>query len=79
MTNWDLRQKINGVEVETNKVTIDVMAPKGRPAGATARVRLVFSTTGDTEERVTVRGRLLLTPAHGKWRIFGYDVSKGAK
>jgi hypothetical protein len=79
MTNWDLRQKINGVEVETNKVTIDVMAPKGRPAGATARVRLVFTTTGDTEERVTVRGRLLLTPAHGKWRIFGYDVSKGAK
>jgi len=79
MTNWGLRHKIDGVEAQKYTVTVDVMAPRGRPAGATARVRLVFTTTGDTQERVVVRGRLLLTPAHGKWRIFGYDVSKGAK
>jgi hypothetical protein len=79
MTNWDLRQKIDGVDVKKRTVTVDVMAPRGRPAGATARVDLVFSTTGDTQKRVTVRGRLFLSPGHGRWRIFGYDVSKGAK
>jgi hypothetical protein len=79
MTNWDLRQKIDGVEVKKRTVTVDVMAPKGRPAGATARVDLVFTTSGDTQERVTVRGRLFLTPGHGRWRIFGYDVSREAK
>jgi hypothetical protein len=79
MTNWQLRQKIDGVEVKKRRVTVDVLAPRGRPAGATARVDLVFVTSGDTQERVTVRGRLLLTPAHGKWQIFGYDVSRGAK
>jgi hypothetical protein len=79
MTNWDLRKKIDGVEVKKRTVTVDVMAPRGRPAGVTARVDLVFTTTGDTQERVTVRGRLFLSPGHGKWRIFGYDVSRGAK
>lgn len=79
MTNWDLRQKIDGVEVKKRTVTVDVMAPRGRPAGATARVDLVFTTTGDTQQRVTVRGRLFLSPGHGKWHIFGYDVSRGAR
>jgi hypothetical protein len=80
MTNWDLRKQIDGVSVKQRKVTIDVLAPRGRPAGATARVELLFKTTGDTTQRVAVHGRLFLSPAaHGKWRIFGYDVSKGAK
>jgi hypothetical protein len=79
MTNWPLRQDIDGVDVEKRTVTVDVMAPRGRPAGATARVHLVFTTTGDTQERVTVRGRVFLTPGHGAWRIFGFDVSKGAR
>jgi hypothetical protein len=79
MTNWDLRKKIDGTAVKRRTVTVDVLAPRGRPAGATARVDLVFTTTGDTQQRVTVRGRLFLSPGHGQWRIFGYDVSKGAR
>ena len=68
------------MNVKHRKVTVDVLAPRGRPAGATARVDLVFKTTGDATKRVTVHGQLFLSPAaHGKWRIFGYDVSKGAK
>jgi hypothetical protein len=79
MTNWDLRKRIDGVEVKKRTLTVDVLAPHGRPAGATARVELVFKTTGDTEKRVDVHGRLFLVPgAHGKWQIFGYDVSQGA-
>lgn len=80
MTNWDLRRRIDGVDVKKRTVTVDVLAPHGRPAGATARVDLVFRTTGNAQKRVSVRGRLFLGPAnHGHWRIFGYDVSKGAK
>jgi hypothetical protein len=77
MTNWTLRQKIDGVVVKKRKVVVDVLAPKGRPAGATARVDLVFSTTGDTQRRVEVSGRLFLTPDGKRWRIFGYDVARG--
>jgi hypothetical protein len=79
MTNWDLRRDIDGVDVKKRRVTVDVMAPRGRPAGATARVDLVFTTTGATETRMAVRGRLFLTPHDGAWRIFGFDVSKGAR
>jgi hypothetical protein len=79
MTNWDLRQKIDGVDVKRRTMSVDVMAPRGRPAGATARVALVFTTTGETQERVTVRGRLFLVPGHGAWRIFGFDIARGSK
>jgi hypothetical protein len=80
MTNWPLRAKISGVAVKKQSVKVDVLAPRGRPAGATARVTLVFTTTGDVHKRVSVHGRLFLTPgAHGRWEIFGYDVSKGAR
>lgn len=80
MTNWDLRHKISGVQVTKRKVTVDVLAPHGHPAGATARVALVFTTTGNTTQRVVLHGRLFLSPdAHGAWRIFGYDVTKGGR
>jgi hypothetical protein len=77
-TNWPLRRKIDGVAVKKRTVTVDVLAPHGRPAGATARVTLVFTTTGDVEKRVSVHARLFLSPDdHGAWQIFGYDVAKG--
>jgi hypothetical protein len=80
MTNWHLRQRIDGVEVKKRKVSVDVLAPRGRPAGATAHVDLVFKTTGQADKRVTVSGRMFLGPdPHGTWRIFGYDMSRGAK
>jgi hypothetical protein len=77
-TNWDLRHQITGVAVKKRTITIDVLAPHGRPAGATARVGLVFTTTGDVEKRVSVHARLFLSrDDHGTWQIFGYDVAKG--
>ena len=76
----DLIAKIDGVEVKKRRVAVDVFAPNGRPAGATARVALVFRTTGHTEKRVAVRARLFLTRGgHGHWRIFGYDVARGVR
>lgn len=56
--------------------SLSVVAAKGRPAGATARVLLRVEVSDDRRKReVTVRGRLLLTPAGERWEIFGYDLS----
>ena len=78
LTNWTLRKRIDGVKVKRRTVVVDVLAPHGRPAGATAHVSLVFTTSGHTDKRVSVRGRLFLVPnGKGAWRIFGYDVSQG--
>lgn len=80
MTNWTLRNKISGVDVTARRVYLDVLAPGGVIAGATARVRLAFTTSGRTDEKVTVTGRLFLTRnSHGAWRVFGFDIAKGAK
>jgi len=80
LTNWRWRHDIDGVTTKQRTVVLDVLAPRGRPAGVTARVHLVFTTTGDVRKRVSVAGRLFLAQdRHGDWRIFGYDVAKGAK
>lgn len=80
LTNAQLGSKISGISVKKRTVTVDVLAPHGRPAGATARVVLVFTTTGDVSKRVAVHARLFLTPdAKGTWQIFGYDVAKGGR
>jgi len=52
---------------------LSVLAPGGRAAGVTAKVRFAFDYD---ETRVTYSGRLLLTPAQGTWRIFGYDLKR---
>jgi hypothetical protein len=56
---------------------LSVLAPKGRPVGATARTTLRFAVTGadGTTRQRQVRGRVLLTPQNGDWRIFGYELS----
>jgi hypothetical protein len=78
MTLWRYRQHINGTTTLLRKIAIDVLAPKGRPAGATARVDLRFKTHGKVTKKLEVKGRLFLAKdAHGHWRIFGYDVTQG--
>jgi hypothetical protein len=57
------------------RAQLSVLAPGGRPAGATAKIRFAFDVDGTP---VTVTGRLLLTPQKGTWRIFGYDISSNA-
>lgn len=78
MSNQDIGDRIDGVEVRRNALVIDVLAVRGRPVGVTARVRLGFRTTGDLERTVRVTGRLFLTRTDGQWKVFGYDVTKGA-
>lgn len=55
---------------------VSVVAPDGRPAGATARVLMKLDVSEAGGNRVVqLRGRLLLTPADAGWRIFGYDLA----
>ena len=55
---------------------LSVVAPDGRPVGATARVSVDLAVADSRRtRRLTVSGRLLLTPRADRWRIFGYDLS----
>jgi hypothetical protein len=57
---------------------VSVVAPDGRPVGATARVSVDLEVLPDRGEPrpVRLRGRLLLTPSADGWRVFGYDLSR---
>ncbi len=46
MSNQDIGSEIAGVEATARKVTVDVLAVKGKASGATARFVLKFRTDG---------------------------------
>lgn len=77
MSNQDIGAEVDGVDVVGRALRIDVLAPKGKPAGVTAHVTLRFDTSGETSERVRVAGRLFLARGDQGWQVFGYDVTKG--
>lgn len=77
MTNLDIGARVEQVTATRRRVRVDALAVRGRPVGATARVILGFKTAGEVHRRVEVRGRLLLTRSEGRWRVFGYDLTKG--
>ena len=65
------------VPVRPMKVRLDILAPKGRVAGVTARFRVVFDAVAGQTRRVTVSGRVVLTRnSRGNWKIFGYDAAR---
>jgi hypothetical protein len=68
-------QQAESVTATRLTAKVSVLAPRGRVAGATARVRFALDVDGTP---VTVTGRLLLTPEKRGWRIFGYDLSSDA-
>ena len=78
MSNEDIGDRIDGVVPHRSVVRLDVLAVKKHPVGVTAHVFLGFGTTGDLEREVRVRGRLFLTHTDGGWKVFGYDMTKGA-
>lgn len=79
LTNHDIGAQTTAVSATRRRVRIDVLAPGGRPRAATARFVLDLDVTGGAAagaQRVT--GSLFLTRQRGAWKVFGYDVSKGA-
>ena len=54
---------------------ISTFAPSKEALGVSAAVDFAFDVTeGGTTREETLRGRLMLMPENGEWRIFGYDV-----
>lgn len=78
MSNASLGGNVEEV-VPVGKVHVDVdmLAVKGRVAGATGRFRVVFDTVAEKTKRVTVRGRVVLSRnKSGDWLIFAYDAGR---
>lgn len=79
LTNQATGARIDSVTPRKRTVSLDVLATGGRARAVTARFVLAFDTTGRTARTTTVRGRLFLTRKRSGWRVFGYDVAKGAR
>lgn len=77
LSNTEVGPDLAAVEVTQRLVRVDVLAPKGKVAGATVRFRLSIAMSGGVERTDLVAGRLLLTPVKGAWKIFGFDVRRG--
>ena len=77
MSNAGIGADLDAVGVRTRKVRVDVLAPKGRAVGATARVYLVLELEGKKDRTERISGRLVLTPSGKGWRIFGFDIERG--
>ena len=79
LSNRDIGARVESVTVERRRLELDVLAVGRRARAVTARFALRFTVTGRAARTTVVRGRLFLTRRHGPWRIFGYDVAKGAR
>ena len=79
LTNQPIGDRIDEVTPTGLTVTVDLLATNQHAVAATAHVALGFRTAGDVRKRVRVQGRLLLTKQDGRWKIFAYDLSKGAR
>lgn len=81
LTNAAVAAETEAVVVRAQRARLDVLVPRRLVAGLTARVRLVFlqERTSGADQRVTVKGRLMLSRnGAGEWQIFGYDVSRSS-
>ncbi|MDR7251210.1 hypothetical protein J2X46_000182 [Nocardioides sp. BE266] len=79
LTNETGGHRIDAVEAKHRAVTLDILATRRQARSVTAHFTLRFDTRGDKTGTTTVRGRLFLVRRQGAWRIFGYDVAKGAR
>jgi hypothetical protein len=76
LTNAGIAAQIESATATRRRVRLNVFAFKGHPRGATAHFVLDFTTKGDLEETLQVRGDLYLAKDKGEWKIFGYDVDQ---
>lgn len=77
MSNTAVADRVDSVTAKRRVVRVDVLAPKGEAAGATAHVNLVIKLTGKVERTDQIRGRVVLTRSKSGWRVFGFDIERG--
>jgi hypothetical protein len=76
LSNQSIADEIDSATATRRRVRLDVFANDGHPRGATAHFVLDFTTSGDVEASMRVRGDLYLAKDKGVWKIFGYDVDQ---
>jgi hypothetical protein len=76
LTNAGIADQIDSATATRRRVRLNVFAFQGHPRGVTAHFVLDFTTKGDVEEALRVRGDLYLAKDKGEWKIFGYDVDQ---
>ena len=76
LSNESIAAQIDTATATKRRVRLDVFAPEGHPRGITAHFVLDFTTAGELEETMRVRGDLYLAKDKGVWKIFGYDVGQ---
>jgi len=79
LTNQRIGERIDSVTPTLLRVKVDLLAVGKRAVAATAHVKLRFRTSGKVTKRVSVQGELRLTKRDGDWKIFAYDLTKGAR
>lgn len=79
LTNQPIGERIDDVTPTSIAVKVDLLAVNEHAVASTAHVELAFRTAGKVQKRIRVQGRLLLTKKDGRWKIFAYDLSKGAR
>ena len=63
------------VEATRLESSIATFAPGREAVGVSAHVDFAFDVTeGGSTREVTLRGRLMLMPVDGEWKIFGYQL-----
>jgi hypothetical protein len=77
MSNQAVGDRVDSVTATRRVVRVDLLAPKGKAAGATAHVNLVIKLAGKVKRTDQIRGRLVLTRSGDKWRVFGFDIERG--
>lgn len=77
MSNKAVGPDVDEVTATRRVVRVDLLAPAGKVAAATAHVNLVMDLTGDIDRTDQVSGRLLLTRTQDGWQVFGFDVERG--
>lgn len=76
MSNAAISARIDTVKAGPGSIWLDVLAHKGHAVGVTARVKLVYGTSGSLVSRQVVRGQLNLVYQKGGWRVFAFDITK---
>ena len=77
-TNAAVGKRLVALVVDRRVVRLYVFASRGRTGGATAQVSIALTglKQGGVLHSYAVTGRLYLLRDGGRWRIFGYDLSR---
>jgi hypothetical protein len=77
MSNKSVGADVDTVTATRRVVRVDLLAPGGKAAAATAHVNLVIELDGDVARTDQVTGRVVLTRSDGGWKVFGFDIERG--